>query len=124
MPLMREVLGTDGALLDTVGIEVDGAGPQPCDDASGLLWNLVMHGASLGMPESTALGDAILAPGSSDVTSPGVAGLLLQGSPVFPPCLLIEGGWRMTWSSRIHRSPSQSGCYTRCWPRSARTSCI
>jgi hypothetical protein len=63
MPLMREVLGTDGALLDTVGIEVDGAGPQPCDDASGLLWNLVMHGASLGMPKSTALGDAILAPG-------------------------------------------------------------
>jgi hypothetical protein len=37
MPLMQEVLGTDGAPLDTVGIEVDGAGPRPCDDASGLL---------------------------------------------------------------------------------------
>jgi hypothetical protein len=37
MSVVREVLGADGASSGAVGIEVDGAGPQPSDDFGGLL---------------------------------------------------------------------------------------
>jgi hypothetical protein len=92
MPPVREVLGTDGTSLGAVGVEVDGAGPRPCDDTRGLLRDLVMRGTSLGMPRSTTLGDATPAPRSSSAVGPGVARLLLLGSSSFPP-LPINWRW-------------------------------
>jgi hypothetical protein len=45
-----------------MSIEVDGAGPRAGDDAGGLLHDLVVHGAGLGVPGCTTLCDAIPAP--------------------------------------------------------------
>jgi hypothetical protein len=42
---------------------VDGADPQLSDDTRGLLWDLVMHGAGIDVPESVAPGDAAQPPG-------------------------------------------------------------
>jgi hypothetical protein len=52
----------NGASLGIVSVEVDGADPQPGVDVGALSHDLVMHGAGLGMPGSTAPGDAIPAP--------------------------------------------------------------
>jgi hypothetical protein len=60
---------------------VDGTGPRSGDDASGLSCDLVVHGAGLGMPGSTALGDEIPAPESLGVTGSGATGLLVPGFP-------------------------------------------
>jgi hypothetical protein len=77
--------GTSGASLGAIGVEVDRAYPCPSNDTGGLFHDLVMHGTSLGMPGSTAPGDAIPAPESSGAVGPGVAGLLLPGSLGFLP---------------------------------------
>jgi hypothetical protein len=65
---VQEMSGDDGALLGAVSIEVDGAIPQPGNDARGSLWDSVMHGASIGAPRSTALGDVTTTPESSGIT--------------------------------------------------------
>jgi hypothetical protein len=56
MPSVREVRGADGMSLGAIGVEVDGVGPCPGEDARGSLHDLVMHGADLGMARSIAPG--------------------------------------------------------------------
>jgi hypothetical protein len=56
------------------------SGPHLGDDTGALLQDLVMCGAGIGVP-----GSAAPAPGSSSAAGPGVSGLLLSGSPSFPP---------------------------------------
>jgi hypothetical protein len=111
--LVQEMSGADGASLDAINLEVDGASPWPGDDVGGSLWDLVMHGAIIGVLGSIALGDATLAPGSSSVVGPGISGLLLLGSPAFHPRLSIGGGRRTTQSSRVRMSLSWRGCCIR-----------
>jgi hypothetical protein len=81
MMRVHEVPGADGASLGVVSVEVDGVGPRPGDDAGGPLCDLVVCGAGLGTPESTAPGNAILAPESSGAAYPGAPRLLLPRSP-------------------------------------------
>jgi hypothetical protein len=54
--------GADGPLLGAISIKVDGPGPQPDDDVGGPLHDLGVCGTGLGIPGSTAPGDAIPAP--------------------------------------------------------------
>jgi hypothetical protein len=58
-----------------------GADPWPGDDAGSLLHDLVVHGADLGTPGLTNLGDAIPALGSSGIRASGITRLLLSGPP-------------------------------------------
>jgi hypothetical protein len=51
-PEVREVMGADGTSLGAVSVKVDGAIPRPGDDAGGLFWDWVMHGAGIGAPGS------------------------------------------------------------------------
>jgi hypothetical protein len=62
----------DGASLGTISVEVDRASPRQGDDTGCSLHDLVLRGVSLGMPGSTAPGDAILAPRFSGTIGPGV----------------------------------------------------
>jgi hypothetical protein len=74
-------LDPDSAPLGAVSIEADMADPQQGDNARSSLCDLVVHGASLGMPERTNLGDAIPAPGPSGAGDPRLTGLILSGPP-------------------------------------------
>jgi hypothetical protein len=65
--------------LDVVSVKVDGAGPQLGDDAGGLPRDLGVCGTGLGMPGSTAPGDAIPTSESSGAAGPGAISLLLPG---------------------------------------------
>jgi hypothetical protein len=82
---MQEMLGTDGTLPSAASVKVDGVNPQPSDDTEGSLWDLVMHGTGISVPRSAASDDAYPAPRSLGVADMGVSGLLLPGSPSFPP---------------------------------------
>jgi hypothetical protein len=84
------MLGADGMSLGAASAEVDGADPQPSDDTKGSLWDLVMRGASFGVPRSATPGEAAPAPGSLSAVCPGVFRLLLLGSPGFPPAYRLE----------------------------------
>jgi hypothetical protein len=64
---------------------VDGAVPQLSDDVGGLLQDLVMRDADIGVPGSATPGNAALAPESLGAVGPGVSGLHLLGSSGFPP---------------------------------------
>jgi hypothetical protein len=77
--------GDDGKSLGAISVEVDGVSPRPGDDAGGFLQDWVTCGTVIHGPESTTLGDVTPSPGSSDVTGPRGSGLLLPGSPGFPP---------------------------------------
>jgi hypothetical protein len=68
---IRGELGADGTSLS--------------DEVGGPLHDLVVHSTGLCMPGSTAPGDAIAPPKSSDVMGPAVAGLPLRGSSGSPP---------------------------------------
>jgi hypothetical protein len=80
-----EMPGADGASLGAASVEVDGASPQPSDDIGSLLRDFMMCGADIGVPGSTAPGDAAPAPRPSGIAGLGVSELLLPGSPYFPP---------------------------------------
>jgi hypothetical protein len=73
--------------LGAISTKADGVDPQPSDDAGSPLYNLVVHGASLGTPERTNSGDAIKAPGSSGAEGPRITGLLLPDPPSTSECL-------------------------------------
>jgi hypothetical protein len=75
--------GADGTSLGGASVEVDGASPQPSNGTEGLLWDLVMHGANIGVSGNAAPGDVALDPGPLGTMSPGVSRLLLSGSPGF-----------------------------------------
>jgi hypothetical protein len=75
------------ALLGTISVEVDGAYPQPGNDAGSPHQHLVVRGANSGMLGHTTLGDMVLALGSSGAMDLGIVGLLLSGyldSPLLP----------------------------------------
>jgi hypothetical protein len=59
---------------------VVGAGPRLGDDAGNLLWDLVVHDAGAGVPESIAPCNAAPTPRSLSVVGLGVSGLYLLGS--------------------------------------------
>jgi hypothetical protein len=109
-----EMPGADGASLGAASVEVDGASPQPRDDIGSLLRDFMMCGADIGVPGSTAPGDAAPAPRPSGIVGLGVSELLLPGSPAFHPRLSTGGGWRRTRSSCVHRSSPRRGCCMRC----------
>jgi hypothetical protein len=73
----REAPGVDGVSLGAVDIKVDGVGLRLRDDAECSLHDLVTYGANLGMPGSTASGDAIPAPRSSGAMGLGAVRLPL-----------------------------------------------
>jgi hypothetical protein len=81
----HEMTGADGVPLGAGSIEVDGANPRAGDDVGGSLWDLVMPSADIDVTGSAIPSDVTLAPGPSGATSLGVSGLLLLGSPNFPP---------------------------------------
>jgi hypothetical protein len=68
----------DYALLGAVGV---GADPWLGDDARGLRRDMEVNGTSRGMPRCIAPGDAVSPLGFLGVVVPGVARLLLPGSP-------------------------------------------
>jgi hypothetical protein len=80
--------GASGASLGAARAEVGGVGPSQVTTPGGSLWDLVMHGASFGVPESAAPGDAAPAPGSLGAVCLRISRLLLLGSPGFPPSLI------------------------------------
>jgi hypothetical protein len=84
-PEVQEVSSADRTSLGIVSVDVDGASLWLGDDARGLPQDRVMRRASNGALESVALGDMILAPGSSGAMGLGVFGLLLLGFPGFLP---------------------------------------
>jgi hypothetical protein len=79
---VQEMPGADGAPL---GVEVDGASPQPSDDTGVSLRGMVMRGADIGVPGSIALDEEAPASGSSGTAGPGVSRLLLPSSLGFTP---------------------------------------
>jgi hypothetical protein len=85
MPQETPAPGADSASLGAINIEVDGVGPLPCDDAGGFLQDWVMHGDDIGSLGSVAPGDVTPTPDSSGTAGLRVSGLLLWGSPGFPP---------------------------------------
>jgi hypothetical protein len=64
---------------------MDGSIPWPGDDIGRLLYDMVTHGADLGMPESAVPGEVIPATRFSGFIDLAVAGLPLPGSPGFSP---------------------------------------
>jgi hypothetical protein len=82
---VQEMSGADGTSPGAASVKVDDVGPQPSDDIGRLLRDLVIRGTGIGVPESAALGDVAPTPGSSGDAGLGVSGLLLPGSPSFPP---------------------------------------
>jgi hypothetical protein len=77
--------GVGGPSLGAARAEVDGVSPSQATTPRGSLWDLVMRGASFGVPESAAPGGAAPAPGSLGVVCLRISRLLLLGSPGFPP---------------------------------------
>jgi hypothetical protein len=88
VPQVQEMSSTDGALLGAFSVELDGASP---DDTSGLLQDMVMCGANIGVLGSGAPGDATPTLGCSGTVGLGISALLLPGSPGF---LLLPIDWR------------------------------
>jgi hypothetical protein len=80
--------------LGTISVGADLAYSRPSDDAESLFHDLMVYGASLGTPGHTALGGAVTAPGYPCAMGPGVAGLVLLGSPdsPSPPINWVGGG--------------------------------
>jgi hypothetical protein len=75
----------DGASQGTADVDVDGASPQLCDDAGGLLQDLVKHCAGIDVPRSATLGDAAPTPRCLGTTGPGLSRLNLPSSVGFLP---------------------------------------
>jgi hypothetical protein len=95
------------------------SGPHLGDDTGALLQDLVMCGAGIGVP-----GSAAPAPGSSSAAGPGVSGLLLLGSPSFPPPPI---DWRRVGDEA--KFPCSQvivvdSCCTRRWRQSIGISCV
>jgi hypothetical protein len=67
--------------LGADSVQADGADPLPDDEAGGLRCDLVFHGVSPGTPMCTTPGNVAPAPGSLGAIGPGVAELLVPGSP-------------------------------------------
>jgi hypothetical protein len=83
--LVLGVSGAGGAFQGAIDVEVVGTTPQLGDDVGSVLWDLVMHGTDVGVPERAAPGDAAPAPRSSGAAGLGISGLYLLGSPSFLP---------------------------------------
>jgi hypothetical protein len=109
MPAQLEPDAAD-TLLGAISIGTDGANPWPGDDVGSLHHDLVVHGASVGMPKHTALGGAVPTLGFLGITGLGVAGLLLLG---FVPTYQLGGRWRTTQSRHVRMSQSREGCCER-----------
>jgi hypothetical protein len=77
--------GTDDAPLGMDNVGIDGVDPRLGDDDGSLCCDLVVCGAGPGAPWCTTLGNTVPAPGSSIAMAPGVAILLLPGSPGLSP---------------------------------------
>jgi hypothetical protein len=71
----------DDAPLGTICVGLDGADPQPGDDAGIPCRDLVVWGTDSGTPGHTTPGNTVSTPGSSGAMGLGVAGLLLLGYP-------------------------------------------
>jgi hypothetical protein len=91
MAPVSKVLSAGGALQETAGIEVVGAGPRLGNDAGSLLRDLVVRGVSAGISRSAAPSGAAPAPGSSSAGGSRMSGPCLSGSPGFPPSSI---NWR------------------------------
>jgi hypothetical protein len=86
LPLYRVCLpevepSVDDTPLGAISTKVDGAGPQPSDDAGSPCRDLVVRGIDSSMLGHTTLGNMVPAPGSSGAVGLGVARLLLLGYP-------------------------------------------
>jgi hypothetical protein len=88
MPAQLEPDAAD-TLLGAISIGMDGANPWSGDDVGSLHHDLVVHGASVGMPKHTALGGAVPTLGFLGITGLGGAGLLLLG---FVPTYQLGAG--------------------------------
>jgi hypothetical protein len=71
----------DDAPLSVVSAAVNRAGPRPGDDAGSLHHDSMAHGASAGTPGCIGPSDDVPALGFPGAAGPGLARLLLSGSP-------------------------------------------
>jgi hypothetical protein len=83
--LTTEVSGKGSAPRGAASVEVVDTGPRLGDSIKSLLQDLMVHGASAGVPGSATPGDVAPAPRSLSTVSSGVSGLYLPGSPGAPP---------------------------------------